>query len=155
MRLLAIDPVAIRKSLAASRARSESFVRAWTTATSELVLDSDGRLVLKFMRKHFDAAYHNDPSPFGRCKVPERDVSAALGSMFPRAAAKPEPSVSHDHEFCRSGDGCDRPAVMGRYGRTFCERHGQELEVLAKRLRLDIDAANPRKSGNASLSRAA
>lgn len=49
-----------------------------------------------------------------------------------------------DRAFCRSGDGCDRPATRGRFGKTFCERHGAELEALAAKLKIELAEADPR-----------
>lgn len=35
---------------------------------------------------------------------------------------------------CRSGDGCREAATRGRFGAVWCERHGAELESIARAL---------------------
>lgn len=61
------------------------------------------------------------------------------------------PKAMHDHERCRSGDGCDRLATCGRFGRMWCEYHGAELERLADDVRITRRKADPRNGGNNSL----
>lgn len=139
------DPVVIRVRLEALRELGTPWDRAWPEAIGRKAENSQERELLAFMEKHFRAAYHDSPSRMGRCRVPERDVSHAL--MLARRPV----DISSDSERCRSGDGCDREAVRGRFRKMWCEHHGAELAEIGKRLRLDMSKADPRNNGNKSL----
>lgn len=186
-----IDPVQVRHSLALSRAQGMTFETAWRDAIGKRRHSDAG--VLKFMRKHFRAAYYNLATGSGRCFVPapdtsgaavtigstcrnpERDaaiitavnagqtcdeVAAEIGISIERVRAITRDARSRASmsvvrpsrsERCRSGDDCDRLATCGRFRPMWCDHHGVELELLTARLGLDLDAANPRNGGNASL----
>lgn len=136
-----LDPVAIRKALVKHREKGSPWDVAWPDATNHHTVNVDERGLYAFMEKNFRAAYFNTSSSLGRCRVDERDVSAAIG-----AATRLAPTPTH--EFCRSGDGCDRPAVWGRFGRTFCEHHAAELSHIAEKFKMDRHLADPRAGGN-------
>lgn len=149
------DPVKVREELAKHRKARKPFDRAWKAATEGF----ERCEMYDFMRAHFKAAYNGDESPKGRCMVPARDVSSAIPVQDftrphvsdPPAKLAVLPRAPTDSERCRSGDGCDRLAVRGRWGKTFCDYHAQELEGLTVRFNLMIDELNPRNRGNKSL----
>lgn len=154
MSLHTVDPVAIRRTLEAQRILGADWPEAWSHAIEDVVLDRSVEThVLTFMERHFRAAYFNDHTPHGRCTMPDRDVSAAVGVLFsldPELVPAPmEPS--RDREYCRSGDGCDRLAVRGRHGRMWCDYHASDLERLRVVCAMDLAKADPRKGGNDSL----
>jgi hypothetical protein len=124
-----LDPVAIREALVTSRKAERSWEDAWLAAVGygRSGIAPDGHSLYAFIERHFEAAYHNAPSSLGRLKVPELDVSAAIGRLHV--------SVPSNRERCRSGDGCDHLATRGTFGQHWCERHGEELERLSVKLR--------------------
>lgn len=140
-----IDPVVIRKELARQREKGVGFERAWLEATANVEPSGHPNSLYAFMRKHFRAAYYGDESKQGRSGVPERDVSAAVSKTTGIT-----PTVAN-HEHCRSGDGCDRLAVRGRFGRKWCDHHADELERIGKTFRKSLAKADPRKGGNTAL----
>jgi hypothetical protein len=132
-----LDPVTIRKALGTSRKAEQSWDEAWLAATGT-VADSKADEcrwpnLREFQERHFRAAYHNAPSSRGRLKVAELDVSAALDRVRPTSNRESETNSDR----CRSGDGCDRLATRGTFGKHWCDYHGEELE----RLSVKMDAA--------------
>lgn len=102
-----LDPVAIRASLEVSRAQGLLFRDAWLQATGGITDEPD---VVKFMMKHFRAAYHNTDGAEGRCMVPERDVSAAIVSLASR-------NVERDEQICAAiAEGQTYQAVADAHG---------------------------------------
>lgn len=156
---MSLDPVHIRQSLEQKRHHGWQFDRAWETTMRDA--DPDPTLdtpdVIRFMRKHFEAAYYGDLSENGRCMVPPRDVSSAVPARDFTASKPASPKVvslpkaTREDERCKSGDGCDRLATMGRYGKSFCAHHGAELERVAGMLRMAREKSDPRNGGNTSL----
>lgn len=145
-----LDPVAIRKALVAHRVKRTPWPEAWLDATKRMAHDTMGKgsaaHLLTFMEKHFRAAYFNTAAPEGRCMVPERDISHAVTTR------EPAPLVVLNHERCRSGDDCARPAVRGTFGRMWCEYHAAELDRLAVLFQRDTHFRDPRSgSGNRSI----
>lgn len=154
MSLHQLDPVAIRQTLEEQRRALTPWPQAWAMAVGAAKFDSTIEAhVFTFMERHFRVAYFNHPGPHGRCKVPARDVSAAVGALFSLEPADDNEmgTVRRDREYCRAGDGCDRPAVRGRHGRMWCEHHGAELARLSVGLRVELARADPRNGGNDSL----
>ncbi|MDR5730558.1 MAG: hypothetical protein RB191_24380 [Terriglobia bacterium] len=143
-----LDPVTVRASLEASRDQGLSFDEAWRIAVGRR--SGDDPATVKFMCKHFRAAYYNTISPAGRCMVPERDVSHALGVVRERTTRR-------DHERCQSGDGCERVATHGRHGLTWCEHHFVELERVREAYEIATRkaAGSPRIDGTAGVRLAA
>lgn len=148
-----LDPVTIRRELQHQRNNGIQFADAWMIAAGPLpertpemshADAAEAQALYKFMLKHFRAAYYDTEAPEGRCNVPGRDVSAAVG--LPHAAA-----FQTDHERCRSGDGCDRLATCGRFGRMWCDYHGAELERLSEKFSDELTRADPRNGGNTTL----
>lgn len=115
----------IRRSLEVSRTTGVPFELAWKVATREV--PEDWTCVMSFVMDHMRSAYNRDESRAGRCRIPERDVSSAVGSVVREATVSAAPAS------CRSGDGCPRSAGHGRFGK-FCEPHAAELD----RLRLEV-----------------
>ncbi len=129
-----LDPSAIRKTLVRYRELGLPFDRAWPFAarppkpadyinTGGL---SEARALYRFMRSHFQAAYYDSPSSLGRCNVSELD--------WHDIRRVPVSVRQDDARRCQSGDGCDRRATCGRWGKNWCQRHGAELVRLAEKL---------------------
>lgn len=66
-------------------------------------------------------------------------------------ARKVLPAASRDSKRCRSGDGCDREATHGTFGRMWCEYHHGELRHVAVKFADVMEKVNPRNNGNTSL----
>ena len=135
---LGLDPVAVRASLEASRMQGMSFDGAWKVATARKYADDPA--TVKFMCKHFRAAYYDTDEGAGRCMVPERDVSRAL--MVVR-----ESIPQRDHKRCQSGDGCEHEATHGRHGKSWCEYHFVELE----RVRVAYEISTRKAAGSSRI----
>lgn len=144
-RLRELDPAAIRRRLEVHRKIGTPWRSAWLDAVDYRTVPPAEKVLYAFMERNFQAAYHADASRKGRCVIPERDVSNASLMAPPRSGA---PS---NRERCRSGDGCDRLATRGTFGKHFCDHHGAELERLSGRLALNRAKADPRNGGNTSL----
>lgn len=83
MSLHQLDPIAIRQALEEQRQALTLWPQAWAMAVGAAKFDPTIEAhVFTFMERHFRAAYFNHPGPHGRCKVPARDVSAAVGALF-------------------------------------------------------------------------
>jgi hypothetical protein len=126
---LELDPVAIGQSLTAQREQSALWDEAWLIATNHRRPSIDERSLYTFMERNFKAAYYDDASEKGRCRVDERDVSGAIVKGLLRV-----PVVRTGDGVCRSGDDCSRPATHGRFGPTFCESHHAELQRIAVKM---------------------
>lgn len=122
----------LRESLAEQRRQRVPFEQAWIKARE--VLDpgdfylgvaSKGALT-RFMRRHFEAAYGGTVC----FKVESPTASNGAASVAPVQSASRPKSLPR----CKSGDGCDRNAVRGRFGFKWCDHHGTELERLADSL---------------------
>lgn len=116
-------PAQLRTELTRLRRQHVPFEQAWAEAYKPPA-EWGGESMADFLRKHFRAAYNRDSSMKGRCLITETEASAAVRPL-PRRFVKPEPDC------CRSGDGCSRVPVRGRFGPTFCEQHGAELATMA------------------------
>lgn len=126
-----LDPVQVRLSLELSRAQGVPFEEAWRSATRQA---GDDPATVRFMHKHFRAAYYNTGEKAGRCMVPERDVSKAL--MVVRESAP-----RRDRKRCQSGDGCEHEATHGRHAMMWCEYHFVELERIREKYETSTAAA--------------
>lgn len=124
----------VREELETRRRQGMAFERAWPEALAEHPTPDDwkhangGESPLRFLYRHFQAAYYNDRSERGRCRVE--------GSGTPNREAVPSPGIGDGPRAprCRSRDDCDRLATRGRFGPWWCDHHGDELERIAGKL---------------------
>lgn len=56
-------------------------------------------------------------------------------------------AIKRDGRSCRSGDGCDKEAMRGRFGPRFCDEHADRLEAISLVLGLDAERDHKRGSG--------
>lgn len=121
-----INPAAICVKLADHKRNGTPWENAWRDARRPHRcggLPKPCPCVYCFLERHFRAAYLDMASPEGTCHFPEPDAS--------RAPVTEQHEAPRDFARCRSGDGCDQPAEVGRFGRRWCKRHGAELERLS------------------------
>src|SRR3954468_15881023 len=96
----------------------------WTEDHGRKTVDEP---TVSFMRRHFEAAYNGSYENLGRFRPePPTDPSIAL-SVADNGSQTHSRTPQTEHR-CRSGDGCDRIATMGRFGPMWCDHHGEELE---------------------------
>lgn len=135
MTLADLDLPRLREAMAHHKRTGRDFDEAW-----RLVFGTSGEdlALVKFIRKHWRAAYLNAPAPSFNIAPPDaRDCR--------RVPLNPGPAPV----LCRSGDECHRPAVMGRFGPMWCARHGEEL------VRLTAGMPKLVRPGNLPIGRAA
>ena len=123
-------PATLRVALTFQRRLGTPFDIAWRNVTERIPApdgwgESHGKdnTLHNFLKRHFRAAYNRDSSMRGRFLPSAPDASRAV-RLLPRQFEKPAPDT------CRSGDGCSKPAVVGRFGPMFCEGHGRELAAM-------------------------
>jgi hypothetical protein len=117
-------PATLRVELDRHRDNGRPFSLAWGYALTEHPPPEDWKSTVAFMRTHFQSAYERDDSKRGRFRAPEPEASAVV--VHPA----PVPVLTAGRQ-CQSPDGCARVATRGRFGPTWCDIHGAELERLA------------------------
>lgn len=113
----------LREGLTEKRRSGITFERAWAEAITENPVWPEWQGCTDFMLKHFRAAYNRDESTRARFRVPPTDTSApVVRSPLSRPVRGPAR--------CQWAEGCGEVATRGRFGPTFCDKHGAILEAL-------------------------
>lgn len=114
-------PRRVRELLEACRAEGRPWGLAWMLVRERIAVPEEWGTMGTFLERHMRAAYEREDTRDGRLRVARPDTMVLSGAR---------PVVVVGERRCRSGDGCDRLATRGRFGATWCEAHGLELEGL-------------------------
>ena len=110
--------IRVREDLEKQKKLRVPFERAWAATTRRYRRPEAWVHCMAFLKEHMRAAYNN--APFGG----RLDID-------PPEAKDPAPRpVDDGPAMCRSGEGCNELATRGRFGLTFCDKHGAQLEAL-------------------------